>query len=701
MMIARGLFGRTRFAAIAAAVLILFVASCSSNNNHSDEKYGGEGGGSSQLAVSAFVYVASQAAEENCEHGDTSACKIAFAVDPNYKSQYTAEQIKSMLNKMADQLSSIETQLTTITGLLDNLSTQLNISVADLKLDNAQSDAAKYMHFIQAAFNALRNDDFSDAKIDPKLYVSSAMTNNVSTNPWDVPSNLEQLHLLIVDPTSTGLFTKMGDYIETKWQGQAPSYDDAINTYLFMENYFGYLLTEEGKGLSVVAACYNYLSIYPDADISSHLLYKDFNSFVKYSYKPMLEKQIQVFLQHVESYIAAVSDVDKPGEDSSTQKKDIKSWTSVVLKRADLMAAWARTSLNNIGATSSGTPVLLTVRIIGEPDRSTLLYNNGPVKDETSGKQYGIDKSCLGSDGNTADYRQWPTRKPYIQFPLHPEAAQGSVLSRGAIKGANSFYMLKYVLTDNDLKSVQTGQRVINLPDWLGDVIMTVDKVGPDGNAPQTGGQAMLFGHATIVLKEAAARRGIWTIVTPADITNDSIDNLTKTHGGTVRFPHDIELHVYADPHASTKSTCDPIGDCWNQYYIYGDGYFNVKLQGLYHFEGWGDVPASKIQTLITGKKTDTIDESLSAKNGSYSMELLYSLLYGSNTFTSSKFTDQGNVTLAVQSSDTLPEGDVTVTVEPRIKLYWNKSKSDNGFGTCTFAGTTDFRLGSLVFQVM
>ena len=704
--------GNRNFLLILLASIVLLVTSCGQSDNQQSSGFGaaGEEAGSG-LAVDAFVFVASQALEQSCSNGDKSACKIAFAVDPDFKSQWTQEQINNKLDSMNDNLSAIEHKLSEIEVLLKSLSDQLTIAVDDLKFEYAKGTAIGYMRPVQSAYKHLFDTNFSDPTVNPLPFVSSYLTSIPSSNPWDVPGNLDQLHELIVDESDQGLFTKMGKLLSDKWKKGPPSYNDAISTYELMEQYFGYLLTQQSKGLMVIAASYNYLSIYPDATISSHILYGNFDAYLKNEYRPHVEKQIQVFLQHVQSYIASVADVDKPAAGAS--KDGIQDWTSVVLRRADLMAAWARASLNTVSGT---TPALLVVRVIGEPERSKLLYNKGTstIFDANTGTQYVFDKTDPMPDPDSEDeakdnvyYRQWTTPSPYIQFPLHPELAKGTVERDGAIMGANSFIMSKYILTGSDLQSpVQEGVRTLKLPEWIGYAETSVKLVGPDGNAPVAGGPSMYYGHTTIVLKETAAHLGIWSHGTSAEVHSKStdVDNLKHSvpHAQD-SFPQSLQLYLHADPKRSSKTEFDPSGGgAWTEYSINGHAYYYAALQGQYYFEGWGDVPEKntlRVRPILSG--TSGYEVKLPASNGSNSMELYFTMEYLKQWVEAKPHTKAGNVSMSLVAHEKwAPKSPVRFFIEPRIECDWNTQRADISYKTCTFEGTNKFDLKSLVLHV-
>lgn len=730
--------GRNFLFFIVFASLALFGTSCGvfdkAPSNSSQESAGlgvaGEQAGSG-LAVAGFQFVATQALEQQCDEGQSSACKIAFALDPNYKIGKTQEEINAILKSMNGKLDDINAKLNDIVKLMDGLASQLKIAVADLKMDTGNENVKKYMLPVIGAYDYLNGLDYSDNKtVDTPLAVSSIMTNSSSDNPYQVPYNLGMVHGSIVDDAlGTGLLQKMDDLIKEKidaiWsQGRPPTDEEAINHYELMEQYFGYLLMQQAKGLVVISASYKYLEKFPDARISNQsptileeLTVKNFQDY-QLLYNNRIKDQIKTFLQHVEHYIAYTADVDKPGVDgydiqysgfggglSSKKRADIKGWTSVVLKRADLTAAWARASLETKVAGTASTPVLMAVRVLGEPDRSKLFYSySSAIRDMQTQKRFAVDTNFfkLASD-QKEDYRILTARKPYMQFPVHLDKAKGTVERDGAIKGANSFIMNKYILTDSDGIAPADGEsRPIAVESWVGDVgAMKVELVGPDGNTPKAGDPAMYYGHITIVLKETAARLGVWSHGAAGDITNDKIDNLTKTPWGANTYPQSIQLYVYADPHAWNKSVyVDPYYS-YTEYYIKGHGYFYGQLLGQYFFEGWDDVPATytgKVSPMLSGKTTHSVDPKYHANNGKYSMELYFAL---DKTSQSTISTDDGNVTLSVTSAEKWTPGtNVKFYVEPRIKLDWENQSSTGGFGRCTFLGTMKFDMSSLVLQV-
>ena len=710
--------GRNFLFFIVFACIALFETSCGvfdkASSTSSQERAGlvtaGEQAGSG-LAVAGFQFVATQALEQQCDEGQSSACKIVFALDPNYKIVKTQEEINAVLKSMDSKLDDINAKLNDIVTLLDNLAAQLNIAVADLKMDSGNVSAKPYLLNIVNAYEFFETLDYTDDKntVNTPLAVSSIMTNDHSDTPFGVPQSLLMLHGLIVDDaTGTGLLQKMDDLIKSKiddiWntKHRPPTDEEANNFYELMEQYFGYLLMQQAKGLVVVSASYKYLDKFPDARISpqSITIKEELNipNFEAYQdvYNKRINDQIKTFLKHVENYIAYTADVEKPGA-------DIKGWTSVVLKRADLTAAWARESLKTkVVGTASSTPILLAVRVLGEPDRSKLFYSySSAIRDNLTQKRFAIDKDFINSE----DFRVLTTRQPYMQFPVHLDKTKGTVERDGAIKGANSFIMNKYILTGSDGISTTDGEiRPITVESWIGDVGgMKMELVGPDGNAPKAGGPAMYFGHTTIVLKETAARLGIWSHGIPSEVyaNTTNVDNLKHSAHAQDSFPQSAQLSLSADPKRSSKNEGDPSGGAeWTEYYLNGHAYYYEGLEGNYYFEGWGDVPEKdtwRVGPILSG--TSTHDVQLPASNGSQSMELYFAMESGQEWVTAS--TAKGDVNMSVVSAHKwAPNTSIRLFIEPRIKCDWNTFRSTSDYGTSTFKGTNTFKLKSLVLKV-
>ena len=736
--------GRNFLFFIVFACFALFETSCGvfdkASSTSSQERAGlvtaGEQAGSG-LAVAGFQLVATQALEQQCDEGQSSACKIAFALDPNYKIGKTQEEINAVLKSMNSKLDDINAKLNDIVTLLDNLAAQLNIAVADLKMDSGNVNAKPYLLNIVNAYDYFNTLDYTDDKtVNTPLAVSSIMTNSSSDKPYQVPYNLEMLHGLIVDDaTGTGLLQKMDDLIKSKiddiWntKHRPPTDDEANNFYELMEQYFGYLLMQQAKGLVVVSASYKYLDKFPDARISAQsptikeeLTIPTFEAYQDV-YNKRINDQIKTFLKHVENYIAYTADVEKPGVDgydirssdfggglSTTKRADIKGWTSVVLKRADLTAAWARESLKTkVIGTASSTPILLAVRLLGEPDRSKLFYSySSALRDNLSQKRFAIDKDFFKLDSaQTEDFRVLTTRQSYMQFPVHLDKTKGTVERDGAIKGANSFIMNKYILTGSDGISTTDGEiRPITVESWIGDVDgMKTELVGPDGNAPKAGGPAMYFGHTTIVLKETAARLGIWSHGIPSEVyaKTTNVDHLKHSAHAQDSFPQSAQLSLSADPKRSSKNEGDPSGGAeWTEYYLNGHAYYYEGLEGNYYFEGWGDVPEKntwRVGPILSG--TSTHDVQLPASNGSYGMELYFTMESGQQWVTAPLSTAKGDVNMSVVSAHKwAPKTSIRLFIEPRIKCDWNTFRSTSDYGTSTFKGTNTFELKSLVLKV-
>lgn len=677
------------------------------------------------IAAAGFQYVAAQAMQQECDKGHAAACKIAYALG---SAENPPPDYSDKLTEMNANLAQINTKLVYIENQLDALAARLTVAVAELKLDHASEESKKYVLNVANAYKRLSDLDYTQNQpVDTPLFIKDVLTND----EWFVPYNLDMLHGSIVDDIAgPGLLNKMNDAIKTRidaiWATRTPSYAEAIDHYTVMETYFGYLLMQQAKGLVVVSAAYNALAklsqlgqtnegdLKASQAILSRIDFKTFSQF-KTHYDSQIEAQIKTFLSYVEKYIADTADVDKPGSDDPTT--DIKGWSSEVLKRADFMAAWARISLADQPVTP---PVRLSVRVMGEPNRFTLLHQTGKIGLTGISSNLVTDQAFLKQSDPLADYRTWPTRKPYIQFPLHLDKTRGTLERDGAIKGANTLLITKYILPELKDFSVKNGDKwpvqaslgteldgtTVNMTDTI-----EASLIGPDGSPPQNPGDAAIyFGHTTLVLKETAARLGIWSHGTPGVLTNETITNLTNQGQGTDSFPQSIQLYTYADPQTWGGTTCDRAYKCSNNYYAKGKGYFYERLMGQFFFEGWGDVPETQrgqVNSILSGNVTHTLDPNLQAKYGTASLELYFGLDNGAQVTSASAFT-AGSIQVSVKSDIRQSLPDIPLTkpqhvrfyVEPRIKLDWDAHR-DTAYHNATFKGTLKFDLSSLVLQVI
>lgn len=755
------------FLVIATGVCML-SAGCSGSSSSRPQVLASENSGGpdlSGLAAQGFQMIATQALEQQCDQGQSAACTIAYALNPAYQQGKQLDEIASTLKSMADDLTDIDNKLDTIKDSIDDLSKQLNVDVKDLIFADKQGVAQNYILPIVNAYEDVQSDfalkpdnnvtDFLSKQSPATAHnMANGILWSVSSGPsYNLVDNLHTIQNLIIgDNSDSGLLESFVDKVLAEIapsSGAAPQdYDQIINGYKLIEQYFGHMLAYQAKALTLVSMSYNYVRIMNVTDIN--LPEPTFDEYTAKRFSPKIEQQIQVFQQQVERYIAQVADVDKPGRDAGVVQRtvngktinvatDIQCWARVVLKRADLMVAWTRATLEQQDQ-GGNTPVMRIVRVLGEPDRTTQFYGENKQKpfncyqdrleSQTLVGTY-VEDTTFVSDGygHPGNYRIVQARKPYIQFPLHFDKSPGTVEHDGAIKGANSLVINKYILTLDSFwgsVSLRTSGPDPDRYDYRGDssnFLLDVDEltqVTPDGSTADSGytGPAMYYGHATIVLKTSAARRGVWSHAGPGDVSGSSLKSLTTRGQWVDTFPQTAQLYLYADPKTGeNKGGCDEWGNCNYDYYVKGDGYFYTQNIVSYVFEGWwcekpnnqnfeencGDAKTLAQTYQIHSVLSGTISHNVvhNAQHGSYSLELWF--WQSPDVWLSSNTTNNGDIQLGITSataSGWQSGQQVQFFIEPRIKVHWNDSRESGAYNNNAFEGTMKFDLSGLLLQV-
>jgi hypothetical protein len=561
-------------------------------------------------AVGVFVKMTGMFAKMGCESGDSPACKVAALVDPEWAAH---REVMDKLNAMSAELDGIKTDVQGLQKTLEDLAIQLNTKIDDLELSVATVTLRDYIYTIEAAYADLtqagRTDQASSGgAVDPRVLAGSILTNGLSTHPYDVPFQLDKLNAGIV--TSLGLMASLDTRLQKMQTATPPA--DPVQAYRLLEDYFGHMLAVQAKGLLTIAAAYRYLEKNPDPTIVGALEHKTLDSYMSYWRQSCLALQVQQFLGLAEKIVARAADPD-------AAQYGLSSSAAFVLRRADVTAALALAGM----APAAQVKPLVVVHVLGEPDRVELLRARGGVTGP-AGETYAVDAAVVGPDGTTAAVRGYGVR-PYLQFPLHPEAAAGSLQHEGAIKGATKLVLMKVVLSS---ASVQVGAATPVLPvGELGAVpalaVSWVDGQGQPLPAGSTSG-ALLFGHATVILKGEAARRGLWTW-SAGKVTSSSLSTAPVTQAtGKTSFAQELGLKLEAHP--TVDCYIDPDGKAGK---IYGSAQRTNSLFAEYTYEGPGaaaatlkprlDLAGDFTQTLAHGALLGSTSNTIALKQGTTS----------------------------------------------------------------------------------
>lgn len=654
------------------------------------------------LATSVVVEMGMSAWEKGCQDGNTIDCKILFSKEHG---EYKDAEVQKKLDDMNSKLDNITLSMGKIQEKIDNLVGLLKVTAEDLKVDSKQNFLTQYEIPVRSAYDAFRKTDFRSSSPDEVAnFCTEVMTFPVNSQyQYNVPQNLEMIHGNLIDESGggNGLFDKLDNFFGAKWTSPV-SAADAENTYDFLEKSFGFVLGDQAKGVAVIAACYKYYEKHPEAMKNIHLDESTLEEYMSRKYRPNVEAQVGRFLASVEKFIALATDVNRAGDDASW------SWVSEVLFRADLMATWVRLSAGIVPA-NAPTPLQypfrqVVVRVVGEPDRVSLFYGRSLDK----GMLFNGDSIPVDPDsaGNKVITRKWPVH-PYLQFPVHLDLPAGDLKRLGAVKGAKTLDMLRYAYTKSDYSGPAAGSAVIDLKSnnsklgqWLENVPVEVKAYGPDGAAIQDISKLdphdyVVFGHATIILKEGAASTGRWSKVTNGPCNwgsrGESYADISATP------PRHIHHTLDVVPSIQLTNNC-AAAPAYCYWRVVGNGCYTAGFEAQYYFEGWGDLSPSQTVLSFDGTTTQSADV---PKPGTYAVET-----HLSQTTPSAKeeiISKTGNL-LPVTPAAPWKEGDtVTVGVVSRISsslditLQGYQPDEDK----YTFHGSNKIELNNLTLKVV
>ncbi|MBK5273762.1 MAG: hypothetical protein JJE30_01745 [Desulfuromonadales bacterium] len=663
------------------------------------------------LATQAGTFLALQAIEQESDSGNPMARKIAYALDPAYKQDQDNKEVNAKLDSILNTLKTISSELNDVSIKLDSLSHQLDIGIADLKLDDSRCAVSQYYYKIRDAYGTLfdpdtpANRNFPQTNDIARAYVKSVMTGS-GDRDWHVADRLGLIHQNIVDPSADGLLTKLYNLEVAKYGSKDPqdptknlpsTPDEYVEGYLLLERYFAYLQGEQAKGLVVLAASYNYLGIDPFIP-STDLIRPTFDDYLTQEYAPHIERQVQEFLRVVEGYVALVTDVNR-------KASDLQPWVSKVMYRADLVAAWARASV------SKEAPVpLLVFRIVGEPDKVNLLQSvDGPQnKPPKSGSNFGrfeLDGSSRGADDTQSGIRSWKARSPYIQFTYDQEEYPWNANNTAAIKGANSLAMTKHVIS-GQIPLFMAPVQEISVPAYVTDELekimndkdvifqVSFQSVGPDGSTPGKGDPVLQFGHCTAVLKGNAARWGRWSTI-DYQHTQDKLSTDSVTANGITDPPQSIAAYMYAEPTTWNKSFSDGTGGAYTKYYIYGNSELVAGLSVKYYFDGWGDIPsAQRPEATVFG--ASNVTWGITPRWGSYSVSTI--LQTTGNDYDIRDNSNSSRLSVA-ESRGWTPGSYVTFNLETKITAKWDRQSTAQHYGPDPFKVDTTYTVDDLVLH--
>lgn len=649
------------------------------------------------LASKAFSIIGQKVVDEKCAGSTAGVCKLAYAAGFDHQSDPAG------LAAIDRALSGIEDSLDEVSEQLDALSRQLDVAVADLKLDNAQAGAQNQIYEIRAAYQHLQ--DFRAGDSAPSAVKGFFTDDSNLPYHYGIPKRLDEIRERLRDHTSQGIFPRLNVAIEARLGGHLPtSQSQAMDYYELIEQYFGYVLAEQAKGLTVVAAAFHYLEDNPHAVGQESWPATSYAQFVSNRFEPIIRDEVNAFLMSVDRYVARITDMDQSGRE--LQDAGV---IGEIYRRADLVASWVMATV------SPGDPSkhrILVVRVLGEPQRTRLLV------DSVGGIEIVPDPSarCPADTPFQIDgvwgggIRSLQAAKAYMQFPVHPDLPEGDLKRVGAVRGADDLSMVKYSATiPLGSASCHAWTRTPHAASLLGlgdPWRIQMYRYYADGSRYESGSKSntIPFGHRTLVLRETAMNRGVWRRSGPWSVhlpSNIVPAPKASGHAGTVS-PQFVELTLEAHP-KRWQHNHQVIGDVWTDYHIQGSVEMYQMLGARFFFEGWGRVPFARRRHIATVSGTATGVVRDGAANGKYALELhLYQKTGANNANAShtSRLLERGShqVSQTAGSDGAFPVGSqIAIDIHVRLKADWDKDRESGRFDDSPLDATVRFALTRLL----
>lgn len=699
--------GRMRYCVTLTTLLFSLTTGCDTDSTNpvgpevpDDDSPGQLGSWKTTLATAAFTYVGQKVVNKECGGSKSAVCKLAYAAGFDHQSDSIG------LDIINQDLKDINAQLDQVSDQLTALSQQLSVAVADLKLDRAMGSTNSEITWIRAAYTALK--EFRPGDSGPSAVLGFFTDDSTLPFHYGIPLHLSMIRQQIIETGSQGVFPRLNAAISARLGGGLPKTNaEILEYYQLLEQYFGYVLAEQAKGLTVIAAGYHFLEDHPDAISADRRPAASLDEYISNHFEPIIRDEVNAFLKAVDQYVVRVTDVDRAG-------KDLPGAIAEIYEKADLMAAWV---METVGKGDQDRHRFLVVRVLGEPQRTHLLVESlGGIELVPDASANCPANSAFGIDGvwrgESTAIRSIQANKAYMQFPVHPDLPVDDLKRVGAVRGADDLSLAKYSLTiplGSSSCHAQAGGGGGTHLGIGGPWKVQMRRYYADGSKYESGPKAetLNFGHITLVLKETATNWGVWEVNGPWAVVlpSDLHPNPIISGAGSASSPQWISLSLEAHPRHWSDKHLEPSGYAWYDHYIKGNVFEFQRLQASYFFEGWGDVPTSRrrYKAIVQGSATYTVREG--AANGSKGVELhLFQNTGPGPRYTTASHSfrslpDGSNkINFQSESTKAFPAGSrIGVDIHVRLKAHWDSHRQSKSFGDSPFDATVKYQVDRLL----
>lgn len=412
--------------------------------------------------------------------------------------QDPTEEIKEDIQKMQAQLEAIEVQLDQIESELSALYYQAKTNTDEVKATVAKVDVASDAYTIDTQYTLLHS-----GTVNPDTFAAEVLDPTKG-----VPFTLGIISDKMVGKGQEGVLDLLVDFLIDKARASSASPTPlsptaALKAYLAFEYYFGYMLTVQAQGMTLVSEGYHEILASPKSPAAQLLPYgktatQALNDYMTKVYEPQIEQQIRKFVSCSERLVAATSDLTAP-------PAGFLPGASTILQRADFIAEqWRQRHPTTDGR--------LLVRVVGEPSRVAAYADSW----SSSGVSLGVEQGWDVGDGvqPLVDTRTFARQPGYAQFP--PSLGMGKFTAADSIdvrsfSGAVSSSGDVTITTVNDGAVAGTVQYYDDKMQKVAGPTYEFEYPDGKGGTITVARSSILFGEALVPARQDALVAATWS----------------------------------------------------------------------------------------------------------------------------------------------------------------------------------------------
>ncbi len=326
----------------------------------------------------------------------------------------------TMLKEMDKKLDQISTKLDQVVGLLDDVLYQINYTHDDLNKEIWNAQLSVPCLNIKALYTDLQSKFTAAAFTNSTLAARAQLASDfiARIKQQDVETEMFQIHKRIVgdEPLVHSALQLWTDVLTDKIQGGS----DVFTCYQGLEAFFNQMLIYQLEGSTLIVEQY-------------HQQYGTNSTFaadyIRNTYQPRLEQQVNVFLDCVDQLVACSADLKT--EIGIPVAVELPFGAKETYRRADFIASLI----------STNHPWGLSVRLVGDPDHVAAVMNsvncNGALA-PISSRQYGK--------------LTWPQAAHY-----YPQWTFTGTPGSYTLKTVDKIAVVKYLLTNVSAQTYNVG----------------------------------------------------------------------------------------------------------------------------------------------------------------------------------------------------------------------------------------------------